>query len=204
MNLMCNETNCVLFKGYLKSNSEVLSFTYSENAINSVYSSLNIINQTSIMNQNTLITSMISEVLIQDSSITNITIVGEPNISLVYSNFTINNVEISEVVSTKGFDLAQSIEDWTINFTSVKFTNSSSTFINTISTLVQLENTTFERISSDREIISIDSSNGNLFNNVSIINWTSQSNRTILISNCNSFSIINLQVEALNTTALLI
>ena len=194
----------VLFKGYLKSNSEVLSFTYSENAINSVYSSLNIINQTSIMNQNTLITSMISEVLIQNSSITNITIVGEPNISLVYSSFTINNVNIREVVSTKGFDLIQSIEDWTINFTSVKFTNSNSTFINTISTLVQLENTTFETISSNREIISIDSSNENLFNNVSIINWTSQSNRMILISKCNNFSIINLQVEAINTTVLLI
>ena len=191
-----------LFKEYIKSNPGVLSFAYSENAINSVYSSLNIINQTSIKNQNTLIASMISEVLVQDSSITNITIVGEPNISLVYSSFIINNINISEVVSTKGFDFIQSIEDWIINFTSVKFTNSSSTFINTISTIVQLENTTFEGISSNREIISIDSSNGNLFNNVSIINWTSQSNRMILISNCNSFSIINLRVEALNTTML--
>ena len=147
---------------------------------------------------------MISEVLIQNSSITNITIVGEPNISLVYSSFTINNVNISEVICTKGFGFIQSIEDWTINFTLVKFTNSNSTFINTISTLVQLENTTFETISSNREIISIDSSNENLFNNVSIINWTSQSNRMILISKCNNFSIINLQVEAINTTVLLI
>ena len=191
-----------LFINYVNSNPGVFVFTNSKAAINSVYSSLNFNNGTIIQNQSSLVYSIISEIVIENSSLLNITVVAEPNISLVYSSLSIVNTTISEVVSTQGFDFIQSIQDWFINVTLSKFSDSNSNFINAISTVIQMQDVTFERISSSRSIITIDSSNSNVLNVVKIMNWSTQSNWLVSISNCNNSKIVQINVENSFQTAI--
>ena len=191
----------ILFINYVNSNPGVFGFSYSQAAINSVYSRMNFYG-TSIQNQNTLIYSIISEIIIENSSLSNVTVVAEPNISLVYSSLSILNSTISGVVSTQGFDFIRSIEDWTIRVISSKFYDSNSSLINTISTVVEMQNVIIEQISSSRPIIAIDSSNSNVLNAVSILNWTTQSNWLVSISNWNDSQIMQTNIENSGQTAI--
>ena len=192
------------FKNYINKNSGLLSIPYSEAAINSVYSFLSIINGTIVKNQNTLISSIISEIIIEDSLLTNITVTKGSNLSLVSSTLSMTNVTITGVENLKGFDFIQSIENWTINIALVEFTNSNSNFLNAISTQVQLKNATFSTISSSRPILSVDQSSDNILDGVTINNWTLQSKWVIKISNWDSSQLNLITIQNLDKTAVYI
>ena len=192
-----------LFKDFVNSNMDALSFSFSEVALNPVYSNLNIVNGTIIQNQHTLISSIISEIIIEDSYISNITIIDEAGISLISSSLKISNVEITSLNSTEEFDFIQSIEDWIIDVTNLTFEVSNSNFINTISTAVSIENTSFRSIKSSRPIISIYSSSNNLLNEITIEDCNTLSNYIISITNWDSTEISKLNVsDIVNDTIL--
>ena len=181
-----------LFKNYVNSNLGVLSFSFSEVILNPVYSNLNIINGTTIKNQNTLIFSIISDIVIEDSLISNITIIDGPTISLSFSSLIISNTNITYLNNTKEFDFILSMEDWTIRVSTLNFIDSNSNFINSISTVIYIENSNFEKILSSRSIISIDLSKNITLNDVKILNWTSQNNWIVSISDWQNVEIIEL------------
>ena len=194
-----------LFKNYVNSNLGVLSFSFSEVALNPVYSSLKIVNKTIINDQHSLISSILSEIVIEDSIISNITIIGEPSISLIFSSLLIDNVKISDINSTNGFDFIESIEDSKIEIDKLAFEDSYSSFINTISTEVSIKDTIFKKISSNKPILSIYSSSKNILDEIGIEDCSSISNWIISIINWENTEIVDLNVsEIANNTVIYI
>ena len=166
-----------------------------------ISASLNIQNFSSITQQNSLLNSFLSTTNLSDSTISDIDTI---EIAIRVTSSTLNawNMTISRVTNPNSLDLMSITLDSILSIDDLMFTDSQSNLMNVRSTVMHINNITFQNISSFTDLMRISSSTNVNISQFTSMNTTTDTNEKMLITDCSNVILDGIHTS--DTTELII
>ena len=150
-----------------------------------ISASLNIQNSSSVIQQNSLLSSFLSTIQLSDSMISDIDVV-ETAIRVTSSTLNMSNMTMSRITNPNNVDLMFITLDSILTVNNLMFDDSQSNLMNVRSTNVQINDITIESVNSFTDLIRISSSDNVHISQFVSINTTTDTDEKILIVNSNN------------------
>ena len=190
-----------IFKQYLKDNLSLLKATSLQYSIQCISGELHITNQTYITNQPYFINSYLSTVSIDNSTIYDITS-DNSILSLTDTVVTMSNIEAYDLHTTSLGGFIQLSFDSTANLNNINYTNSTTKFVKSLSSQLQITNLMSTNISLTQYLIDSTDCSGVTLQNIVIYNINKTKGYLMYATRSSINQIVNMTIYDINVAVL--